>query len=59
METSCRDHFNFMAENRSISKIIQITHYPRLSFTPETGTELPKTGVSYFLKEWEAPSPEM
>jgi len=38
-----------MAEHRSILKNNQITHYPRISFTPQTVTALPKTGKPIFL----------
>jgi len=39
-----------MTERRSTLKIEQNTYYPRLSFTPKTGIELPKTGVTFLLR---------
>jgi len=45
MESSRRDLSNDMAEHRPILKTGQNMHYPRLSFTPKTGIELPKTSV--------------
>jgi len=47
MESSRRDLFNDVTEHRSILKTDQNTYYPRLSSTPTTGMELPKTGVPY------------
>jgi len=47
MEISRRDLLNDMAEHRAILKYAQNTYYPRFSFTPKTGIELPKTGVSF------------
>jgi len=45
-----RRHFSIdVAEHRSILKNNHSTHYPRLGFTPETGIELPETGILVFL----------
>ena len=38
-----------MTEHTSIVKNNQNTYYPRFSFTPKTGTQLPETGVVYLL----------
>jgi len=38
-----------MTEHRPILRNKQNTYYPRFSFTPKTGIELPKTGVSFLL----------
>jgi len=38
-----------VAELRSILKNDQDTYYPRFSFTPKTGIELPETGVLFLL----------
>jgi len=48
MESFRRD-LNGMAERRSILKTDQNTYYPRFSFTPDIGIELPKTGVLFLL----------
>jgi len=37
------------AEHRPIFKNNENAHHLHVSFTPETGTELPKTGVSFLL----------
>jgi len=50
MGSSRRDLFNDMAEHRSILKNYQNTYYPRFSFTPKTGLELPETSVSFLLR---------
>jgi len=47
MESSRRDLLNDTAEHRPILKISQNTHYPRFSFTPKTGIELPKKGILF------------
>jgi len=51
MESLRRDLLKDMAEHRPILKHNQITYYPRFSFTPKTGIELPKT-VSVLLCFW-------
>jgi len=48
-ESSRRDLLNDLAELRSILKKGQNTHYPRFSFTPETGIAFPKTSRVLFL----------
>ena len=47
MESCRRDLSNDVAEHRLTLKNNQNRYYPRFSFTPKIGTELPKTGVSY------------
>jgi len=47
METSRRDLLNDEAEHGSILENDQNTCNLRFSFTPKTGIELPKTGVSF------------
>jgi len=49
MESSRRDLLNDVAEYRSVLKTDQNTYNARFSFTPKTGIELPKTGVSFLL----------
>jgi len=49
MESFRRDHFNDVAEHRSILKNNQNTYYPRFSFTPKTVIASPKTGVLFLL----------
>jgi len=46
MESSHRDLLNDMAEHGFISEIRDILSTP-VVFTPKTGIELPKTGVSF------------
>jgi len=49
MESSRRHLWNDMTEHRPILKNNQKACYPRFSFTPKTGGELPETGVLFLL----------
>jgi len=46
-ESSGRDLLNGVAEHMSILKNSQNTYYPRFSFTPKTGIQLPGTDVLF------------
>ena len=49
IESSRRDLLNDMAEHTHILKNRRNMYYLRFSFTPKSGIELPKTGVSFIL----------
>jgi len=50
MESSCRDHPNYVADHRSVLKNKQNTYNPHFIFTSKTGMlELPSTGVLSLL----------
>jgi len=49
MESSRRDLLSGMAEHRPILKNNHNAYNSLFSFTPKTGLELPKTGVSFLL----------
>ena len=49
LESSRRDLLNDVAEHRSILKTDEKTHYPRFSFVPKTGLEVPKMSVLFIL----------
>jgi len=53
MEISRRDLLNDMAEYRPNLNNKQNTYYPRFTFSPKTGKELPKTGVSSLCRKRE------
>jgi len=50
MESFRRDLLNDMAEHRPILKNNQNVYYPRFDFTPKTGIELNKSGVSFLMR---------
>jgi len=50
MESSPRDLFNDMAEQRPILKNNQNTYYRRFSFTPETSIAFSKTSIVWVFR---------